>query len=524
MFVYYTGRMSKKDSPEKIELTPEQIEDLKSKINSNTLSDAEKKILVDALSAMSWLSRMLEAKRLSLKKLNKLFFGKKTEELPPEPEKDKTASDKDKKPPKGKSGNGNGGKKGKNDYTGANRVAVEHEDLSKGDTCPACGKGKLYHLEAGSFISISGSSPLSATEYQLERFRCSGCGAVFTAKLPAGVDSSKYTSSADAMLALLRYGMGTPHFRLGRLQNYLGVPIPTSTQWERIEEVAKPCYPIFRKLMKLASNAELGFIDDTGGKIVDFVPPEGQRKGIYTTGIVTKTGKLKINLFFTGNRHAGENLKELLKERSAEAKFIQMNDALASNSLGDQTIECNCLAHARRNFYDLLEEDSLKCRYVLKLIQKVYDVERLTTDMNPADRLKFHQKHSLRIMNKLRRWCYKMFFRKKVEPNSNIGKAITYLFRHWQELTQFLRIENAPLDNNPAERLLKNSIIHRKNSLFYRTENGALIGDILMSVIQTCVSAGKNPLRYLESLSKNRKKVFLNPDSWLPWTYEGNLV
>ena len=522
MFVYYTGHMSKKNSPDNIELTPEQIENLKLKINSNTLSEDEKKILVNALTAMTWLSRMLEAKRLSLKKLNKLFFGNKTEVLPPKTGKKKEDSYKDKKAPKNK--NGNGGKKSKNDYTGANRVAVEHEDLSKGDTCPACGKGKLYHLEAGSFISISGSSPLSATEYQLERFRCSGCGAVFTAKLPDGVDSSKYTASADAILALLRYGMGTPHYRLGKLQNYLGVPIPTSTQWERIEEIAKPCYPIFRKLMTLASDAELGFIDDTGGKIIDFVPSDGERKGIYTTGIVANTGKLKINLFFTGNRHAGENLKALLKERSVEAKFIQMNDALASNSLKGQTIECNCLVHARRNFHDLLEEDPLKCRYVLKIIQKIYDIERLTMDMSPADRLKLHQKHSLRIMSKLRRWCYKMFFRKKVEPNSNVGKSITYLFRHWQELTQFLRIENAPIDNNPAERLLKNSIIHRKNSLFYRTETGALIGDILMSVIQTCITAGKNPLRYLESLSKNRKKVFLNPDAWLPWTYEENLV
>ncbi len=162
--------MSKKDSPDNLELTPEQIENLKLKINSNTLSEDEKKILVNALTAMTWLSRMLEAKRLSLKKLNKLFFGNKTEVLPPGLEKDKTSIDKDKKPPKNK--NGNGGKKGKNDYSGASRVMVEHEDLSKGDTCPACGEGKLYHLEAGSFISISGSSPLSTTEYQLERKRC----------------------------------------------------------------------------------------------------------------------------------------------------------------------------------------------------------------------------------------------------------------------------------------------------------------------------------------------------------------
>lgn len=530
MFVFYTGLMSNKNSPDKVELTPEQLEALKAKIYSNTLSDNEKKLLINALNAMSWLSRMLEAKKLSLRKLNKLFFGAKTEELPGDDKNKDDSTDKDKKPPKGKGGNtstpgnGNGGKKGKDDYTGANRVAVEHEELTKGDTCPACGKGKLYNLESGSFLSITGGAPLTATEYQLERLRCSGCGTVFTASIPEGVESSKYSHSADATIALLRYGMGTPHKRLGRLQTYLGVPLPPSTQWERIEELAKPCFPIFRSLMKLASNAKSVFVDDTKAKIIGFVPPDSQRKGLYTTGIVAKKDNLKINLFFTGNRHAGENLKELIKERSVEAKLIQMNDALASNSLGDQTIECNCLAHARRNFFDLYEEDKIKVRYIVGLIDRIYHIDNLTKEMSSSDRLKYHQKHSTRIVNIIRRWCYKMFFRKKVEPNSNFGKAIQYLLRHWNELTQFLRIEDAPLDNNPAERLLKTAIIHRKNSLFYKTENGALVGDIIMSLIQTCISAGKNPLHYLESLSKNRKQVFLSPESWLPWTYEGNLV
>jgi transposase len=69
---------------------------------------------------------------------------------------------------------------------------------------------------------------------------------------------------------------------------------------------------------------------------------------------------------------------------------------------------------------------------------------------------------------------------KKVEPNSGLGEAITYLLKYWDRFTLFLRKAGAPLDNNICERALKKSILHRKNSLFYLTENGAQVGDIFM--------------------------------------------
>ena len=107
-----------------------------------------------------------------------------------------------------------------------------------------------------------------------------------------------------------------------------------------------------------------------------------------------------------------------------------------------------------------------------------------------------------------------------VEPNSSLGQAITYLRKHWTPLTLFLRQPGAPLDNNIVERSLKKAILHRKNSYFYRTSNGAHVGDLFMSLIHTCELAGTNPFQYLTALQRHPDAVAANPIAWLPWTYQ----
>jgi transposase len=104
-----------------------------------------------------------------------------------------------------------------------------------------------------------------------------------------------------------------------------------------------------------------------------------------------------------------------------------------------------------------------------------------------------------------------------VEPNSSLGKAIAYWQTHWQTLTRFLQIENAPLDNNLVERALKLFIRQRNHSLFYKTEHSAYIASVLTSLIATCMHAGINALEYLVALQENRRAVFAHPEQWLPW-------
>jgi len=113
---------------------------------------------------------------------------------------------------------------------------------------------------------------------------------------------------------------------------------------------------------------------------------------------------------------------------------------------------------------------------------------------------------------------------KHVEPNSPLGKALNYLTKHWDELTLFLRKVGAPLDNNVCEQILKRAIIHRKGSLFYKTVRGAEVGDIYMSLIQTCRQCDVNPFDYLNALQQRAQEVIDAPARWLPWNFREQLV
>jgi transposase len=119
--------------------------------------------------------------------------------------------------------------------------------------------------------------------------------------------------------------------------------------------------------------------------------------------------------------------------------------------------------------------------------------------MPPEERLAFHQAHSEPLMTGLKEWMEKQFAERKVEPNSGQGKAIRYMQNHWSKLTLFLREAGAPLDSNIVERTLKKAILHRKNSLFFKTENGAGVGDLFMSLIYTCELHGVNAFDYLSN-------------------------
>ena len=218
----------------------------------------------------------------------------------------------------------------------------------------------------------------------------------------------------------------------------------------------------------------------------------------------------------------------VLKHRSAElAAPIQMCDALSRNLPKElKTIVANCLAHARRRFVDVYDHFPEECRTVLVALQVVYrnDAIAKRNGLSAAARLRFHQTESGPAMTELKSWLQRQFDEKQVEPNSSLGGAINYLLNHWEKLTLFLRQAGAPLDNNICERALKKAIIHRKNSLFYKTQNGARIGDMYMSLIHTCELNRVNPFDYLSTLLSHPAEVAASPERFLPWTYRQPLA
>ncbi len=78
--------------------------------------------------------------------------------------------------------------------------------------------------------------------------------------------------------------------------------------------------------------------------------------------------------------------------------------------------------------------------------------------------------------------------------------------------------------NTVCERILKLAVLHRKNSLFYRSERGAVVGDIYMTLIHTAVLHGQNPLAYLTALMSHPRAVAGAPADWMPWNYREALA
>jgi len=344
--------------------------------------------------------------------------------------------------------------------------------------------------------------------------------------------TDKYDETAAAMIAQLKYGAGTPFNRLEQLESQLGIPLPAATQWEIVEEEAQVVKPARDELIRQAAQGTVVHNDDTGMRVLMLKrDPSDERTGVFTSGIVSVGEDRKIALYFTGSRHAGENLAEVLKQRSAELPSpIQMCDALSRNvpklPAGVEILLANCLAHGRRQFVDVAENFPNECRYVLEMLGQVYlhDAEARERSLTPEDRLRLHQGHSRPVMDKLHAWLEAQLAERRTEPNSGLGQAIGYLLRHWKPLTLFLRQAGAPLDNNIVERSLKRAVLHRKNALFYRTLNGAQVGDLFMSLIHTCQLCGANSFDYLVELQHHAQELAARPSEWMPWNYRETLA
>lgn len=522
------------NKPLRIELTVQQVQILIDRGEQRSFAEQDYPIVVSIIRNYFALDHAHQEKSHAILRLLNRFFGSRTERAREvlkrcSPEQDlpaslKTQSESSRESPKGH------GRNGASAYEGAQKVCVPHLCYQAGDRCPLCLKGKLYPFgEPGVEVRIVGRAPLDATVYELEKLRCNLCGKLFTAQAPDEAGKDKYDETAGAMVALLKYGAGLPFNRLEKLQECLGVPLPASTQWEMVERTADQIHPVYSELIRQAAQGEILYNDDTTMKILANlkkaeVDDELPGKGGFTTGVLAVQGERRIALFFTGPKHAGDNLAKLLEQRaSGLSPPIQMCDALSRNVPKEfETLLANCLAHARRNFVDLVPSFPEECRFVIEALAKVYHHDKIAKEQGRSadQRLRFHQDQSGSVMEGLKEWLLKQLNERRVEPNSSMGKAITYMLKHWEPLTLFLRIPGAPLDNNLCEQVLKRAILHRKGSLFFKTQHGAYIGDLFMSLIHTCTLNRVNPFHYLTSLQKHSSELFKNPKHWLPWNYQ----
>jgi len=522
--------MAKPRAPEIVSLSPGQLEELLVRV-ATLLPTETYQLIEKLLRTLQWLMGAIETKDTTIGRLGRMIFGaqtEKTKQLFPQPPSASSPNPvASAAPPPKRQGHG---RTAAADYTGAKRVEVPHPQLRSGDLCPDCQQGKLYRWKRpAQIVRITAQALFAATRFELEKLRCKCCGKIFTAPAPPEAGLEKYDPNVGPMLGYLRFGGGLPHYRLEKMQADLGVRLPASTQWELMAQTGQALEPVHEALLTLAAQGQLIHNDDTTMRVQSLAKEnspkaEGpERTGVFTTSLISDVQGHTIALFVTGHRHAGENLDQLLARRAAASPPpIQMCDALSRNPAKEfQTLLANCLSHGRRQFVDIAQNFPQECQHVLESLGEIYKHEAQAKDLGLSSegRLRFHQEHSQKIMDELHDWMSQRLEQKLVEPNSGLGQAFGYMLKHWDPLTLFLRQAGAPLDNNICERALKMAILHRKNSLSYKTQNGARLGDLFMSLIQTCRLCAANPLDYLNAIQRHGQQVLEHPQRWLPWNY-----
>ena len=273
--------MSSRTAPDIIELDNAQLEALVLRLEAGELAVEDIQTLVPALKSYAYVTQLIDQKSTTIARLRKLLFGAETEKTAavtghvaesPSPVSPEASGGPSSGSTEARQKSKGHGRNGAEDFPGAKRVSVPHEALSAGDPCPSCARGTLYgQPQSGIVLRFTGQPPVQVTIYELEKLRCGLCGEVFTAKPPEAAGLEKYDPSVASMVALLKYGNGLPFNRLDGLQENLGMPLPSSTQWEIVAEASSLIQPAYDELIRQAAQGNVLHNDDTTVKILELM-------------------------------------------------------------------------------------------------------------------------------------------------------------------------------------------------------------------------------------------------------------
>lgn len=409
-------------------------------------------------------------------------------------------------------------------------------DHSPGSSCPNCPSGKMHPDTPRTAKILMAARLIELVVVEREALRCRTCETTVVAPAPEILSNSAcgVHASLIAMIADLRFRLGFPSLRMENWLADQNVILSDSRQAQVFAWAADELSPFFSALCQQIANSKLVYRDDTPGRIIDYQKEQrllkasgekAARVGVYTTYVEAKlqNGSTLV-LAETSQKHCGEVFAELLTYRTEGDSILSMSDASPMNFVElpeGKSTNALCHAHARRKFFDLLGSYPETSKSFLQIFDDLFrnDAEIASVTDDPYERLKLHQQLSSPLMVKL-----SMLIAAKspsVPKNSYLSDALHYVDRHWDGLTHFLRTPGVPISNNLAERGIKAPIRHRRNSLFFKTENGAFVGTVITSILLTAHKNDLSPADYLSHLLTHRTELWNNPEDFMPWCMDG---
>ena len=159
-----------------------------------------------------------------------------------------------------------------------------------------------------------------------------------------------------------------------------------------------------------------------------------------------------------------------------------------------------CMAHSRRKFEHALENDRVRANHALKLIQKLYETERICRECDYTQEQRYHQRQekSLPVMQELEVWLKEQIT--YTLPKSSIGEAMAYTLNLWPRLKRYLDNGLYEIDNNLIENTIRPIAIGRKNYLFAGSHEAAERAAMIYSFFGTCKQNQVDPYAWLSDV------------------------
>ena len=194
---------------------------------------------------------------------------------------------------------------------------------------------------------------------------------------------------------------------------------------------------------------------------------------------------------------AGEHARNFLGNWKGKLVCDDFAGYKAGFELG--VTEIDCMAHARRKFFDLhATNKSQIAEKALHYIAAVYEIERDVRELEPGVRKRIRQEKAAPIIDALHA---RMSAQRQLVPEgSAIAKALDYSLKRWIALTRYLNDGAVLIDINWAETQIRLWALGRKNWLFAGSLRSGKRAAAIMSLIQSARMNGHDPYGYLNDV------------------------
>ena len=321
-----------------------------------------------------------------------------------------------------------------------------------------------------------------------------------------------------AQIAIDKYVDHLPLYRQVERFKREGITIPYTTITDWISNTCALITPLYSHLQKLILQSNYLHVDESPIKVLDKNKKGTTHRGFYW---VYQNSLIKMVLFDYRTGRGREGPQEMLKDYKGH---LQTDGYPLYNYFKEQPgiTVLNCMAHARRMFFDAKENDLAKAEYALSLIGKLYDIERKAKAeaLNYTGVLQVRQREAIPLLDVFEKWMKDQYV--KVPPKSAIAKAIGYALGRWKELKCYTTDGKLNIDNNPVENSIRPVAVGRKNYLFAGSHEAAQRSAMLYSLLGTCKLNGINPFVWLVDVLKRLPSYPINkiqellPHQWKP--------